>query len=281
MQFSVLGSGSGGNSAVAANAHGALLIDAGLSTKQIVARLARIDVPLSAIKGILLTHEHGDHTRGLDVLLRGPLAGVPVFANAHTAEMVRRSLRAPVAWRLVETGSRFEWAGWQVETFSVPHDAVDPMGFVLERLQPGGGPRLGVVSDIGHATTSVIARLRELDALFVEANYCPQLLAADTKRPWATKQRISSRHGHLSNDQAAQLVADILTPRLRRLWLGHLSSDCNRPDVAAAVLRRALTGLAAACPEILCATQHEPTPLCPISQAAAHAKPPVFSLAAE
>lgn len=282
MQFSVLGSGSGGNSAVAADASGALLIDAGLSAKQITARLACVGIPLSAVRGILLTHEHGDHTRGLDVLLRGPLAGVPVFANAHTAEMVRRSLRAPAAWRLVETGSRFEWAGWRVETFSVPHDAVDPMGFVLEHAPgAGGGPRLGVVSDIGHATTAVIARLRELDALFVEANYCPHLLAADTKRPWATKQRISSRHGHLSNDQTAQLVADIFTPRLRRLWLGHLSSDCNRPDVASAVLRRALTGLAAACPEILCATQHEPTPLCPISITAAHSEAPIFSLAAE
>lgn len=260
MHFSVLGSGSGGNSAVAVGPEGALLIDAGLSAKQMLTRLERVGLAPSAVRGVLLTHEHSDHTRGLDVLLRGPLSGVPVFANPNTSEMVRRSLRAPVSWKLVETGSRFEWSGWRIETFSVPHDAVDPMGFVLER--GAGGPRLGVISDLGHATTAVIARLTDLDGLFVEANYCPNLLAADHRRPWATKQRIAGRHGHLSNDQAAELVMQVLSPRLRRLWLGHLSSDCNRPEVAAAVLRRALEARAAAHVEILCASQHEPTPFC-------------------
>lgn len=264
MRFSVLGSGSGGNGAVVAGPDGALLIDAGLSARQLLARLERIGLLPTAIRGILLTHEHSDHTRGLDVLLRGPLSGVPVFANQHTSEMVRRSLRTPVSWKLVETGSRFEWAGWRIDTFSVPHDAVDPMGFVIERSTAGAdeppGPRLGVVSDLGHATQNIAARLTALDGLFVEANYCPNLLAADTRRPWATKQRIASRHGHLSNDQAADLVAQILSPRLRRLWLGHLSSDCNRPDVATAVLRRTLDSRAASHVEIVCASQNEPTP---------------------
>jgi len=269
MRFSVLGSGSGGNGAVVAGPEGALLIDAGLSAKQIISRIERVGLRPSEIRGVLLTHEHGDHTRGLDVLLRGPLAGVPVFANSHTSEMVRRSLRARVTWRLVETGGAFEWAGWRVETFSVPHDAVDPMGFVIERVNDGShhppaSPRLGVISDLGHATPAVIGRLRDLDGLFVEANYCPQLLAADTRRPWATKQRISSRHGHLSNDQTAELVTQIVSPRLRRLWLGHLSSDCNRPEVATAVLRHALLARAANHVEIFCARQDEPTPFCPL-----------------
>lgn len=266
MRFSVLGSGSGGNGAVVAGPDGALLIDVGLSARQVLARLERVGLTPSEVRGVLLTHEHGDHTRGLDVLMRGPLAGVPVFANRHTSEMVRRSLRAPVTWKLVETGSGFEWAGWRIETFSVPHDAVDPMGFVIERCgeatPAGRGPRLGVISDLGHATTAVVGRLSDLDGLFVEANYCPNLLAADTRRPWATKQRIASRHGHLSNDQAAELVGQVLSPRLRRLWLGHLSSDCNHPDVATAVLRRALEARAAAHVEILCASQDEPTPFC-------------------
>lgn len=274
MRFSVLGSGSGGNGAVVAGPTGALLIDVGLSAKQILVRLARVGLAPTDVRGVLLTHEHGDHIRGLDVLMRGPLRGVPVFANPHTSEMVRLSLRSPVTWKLVETGSRFEWAGWRIETFSVPHDAVDPMGFVIERaerhaqehaqehVESARGPRLGVISDLGHATTAVLGRLTDLDGLFVEANYCPDLLAADTRRPWATKQRIASRHGHLSNDQAAELVAQVLSPRLRRLWLGHLSSDCNHPDVATAVLRRALDARSAAHVEILCASQNEPTPFC-------------------
>lgn len=255
MRFSILGSGSGGNAAVVDGPEGALLIDAGLSARQILTRLAHIGLAPQRLRGVLLTHEHGDHTRGLDVLLRGPLAEVPVFANPHTSEVVRRQLRASAQWRLVETGSVFSWAGWQVETFSVPHDAVDPMGFVIQRGVTG--PRLGLVSDLGHATTLVQARLRDLDALFLEANYCPQLLAADMKRPWATKQRIASRHGHLSNDQAAALTAAIASPRLRRLWLGHLSGDCNSPDVALSVFRRTVPDLTA---EIVCACQAEPTP---------------------
>lgn len=255
MRFSVLGSGSGGNAAVVDGPEGALLIDVGLSARQIVTRLMRQGLELQRVRGVLLTHEHSDHTRGLDVLLRGPLAGVPVFANSFTSEVLRRQLRASVEWRLVETGSTFQWAGWQVETFPVPHDAVDPMGFVIQRGVEG--PRLGVVSDLGHATTVVQARLRELDALFLEANYCPQLLAADQKRPWATKQRIASRHGHLSNDQAAALAAAVASPRLRRIWLGHLSSDCNSPEVALATFRRVAPSLTA---EIMCACQTEPTP---------------------
>jgi phosphoribosyl 1,2-cyclic phosphodiesterase len=259
MHFSVLGSGSGGNGAVVTGPEGALLIDAGLSARQTLARLEVVGVAPSSVRAVLLTHEHGDHTRGLDVLLRGPLAGVPIYANPHTCEVLRSSLRVPAEWRLVETGSVFECTGWRIETFSVPHDAVDPMGFVIG--DPGGGSRLGVVSDLGHTTTTMLAGLRELDALFLEANYCSQLLAADTRRPWATKQRIASRHGHFSNDQAAALVVEILSPRLQRLWLGHLSADCNCPNVATAVLRNALDSRAASHVEIHCARQDEPTPL--------------------
>jgi phosphoribosyl 1,2-cyclic phosphodiesterase len=264
MHFSVLGSGSGGNGAVVAGPEGALLIDAGLSARQTLSRLEAVGVAAAAVRGVLLTHEHGDHTRGLDVLLRGPLAGVPVFANPHTCEMLRPTLRSAAAWRLVETGSVFDCAGWRVETFSVPHDAVDPMGFVIG--DRAGAARLGVLSDLGHSTTAVLARLRELDALFVEANHCPRLLAADTRRPWSTKQRIAGRHGHLSNDQAAALVVEVLSPRLQRLWLGHLSADCNCPTVATEVVRRALASRSADHVEVWCAGQHEPTPLTPIGR---------------
>lgn len=101
--------------------------------------------------------------------------------------------------------------------------------------------------------------LRDLDALFIEANYCPDLLANDTKRPWGTKQRIASRHGHLSNEQCAEIVAQIALPRLRRLLLGHLSSDCNCPDRAAMVIGQFLAQKGLPLPEIHCACQHEPT----------------------
>ncbi|MGI8604688.1 MAG: MBL fold metallo-hydrolase [Verrucomicrobiales bacterium] len=259
MKLCVLGSGSGGNCAVVIGPGGSFLIDAGLSARQILSRLVEIGIAADSLLGVLLTHEHGDHTRGLDVLLRGPLAQVPVYCNPHTCAVVRPALREDKCWRLIETGSAFFLAGLRVETFSVPHDAVDPIGFVLEN--PSSGSRFGILSDIGHATTNVLARLRDLDGLFLEANYCPTRLANDAKRPWATKQRISSRHGHLSNDQAADLVSAIASPRLRRLLLGHLSRECNCPATATSVLASALTRLGFANIDIVCATQDQPTAL--------------------
>jgi phosphoribosyl 1,2-cyclic phosphodiesterase len=258
MKLCVLGSGSGGNCAVVSGPGGSFLIDAGLSARQILSRLERVGVAFDSIVAVLLTHEHGDHTRGLDVLLRGALADLPVYCNSHTSTMVRQTIREEKRWRLVETGSGFDLAGLRVQTFSVPHDAVDPMGFVIEN--PVSGCRLGVLSDLGCPTAGVLDHLCHLDALFLEANYCPALLASDTKRPWPTKQRISSRHGHLSNDQAAELVAAIASPRLRHLLLGHLSRDCNNPAAATSVLGRALATLGHSGIEIICALQDEPTP---------------------
>lgn len=258
VKFCVLGSGSSGNCAVISGPHGSLLIDAGLSARQITDRLRQAGVAPESLRGVLLTHEHGDHTRGLDVLLKGPLSGIPVLCNRHTRRVVRPGLREDKIWRLVETGARFEFAGWEIETFSVPHDAVDPMGFVLE--DSSSGARLGVLSDLGHATANVIARLRDLDGLFLEANYCPELLATDTRRPWSTKQRISSRHGHLSNDQAAELLAAVACRRLRHVWLGHLSRDCNSPERALGRAMQALARLGLGEVNVLCASQGVPTP---------------------
>ena len=262
MKLGVLGSGSAGNCAVVIGSGGPVLVDAGLSARQILTRLEAMGVAGESLCGVLLTHEHGDHTRGLDVLLRGPLAGVPVYCNSHTCAVLRPGLRDNKHWRLIETGAVFELAGLRIESFSVPHDAVDPIGFVLEN--PLTGSRLGIVSDLGHPTAGVQVRLRDLDVIFLEANYCPTRLANDVRRPWATKQRIASRHGHLSNDQAAELAAAIASPRLRRLLVGHLSQDCNDPAIATAVIAASLARHGFAEIEILCALQDEPISLFPV-----------------
>ena len=130
----------------------------------------------------------------------------------------------------------------------MPHDAVEPVGFVFHRE----GRSIGLVSDAGHVTKRVSDLLSGVQALFIEANYDDELLEADTKRPWSTKQRISSRHGHLSNAQTAALVAELIPAGLRRVVLGHLSKDCNKPEVAIA----AMSSLGI---EVACACQHEPT----------------------
>jgi phosphoribosyl 1,2-cyclic phosphodiesterase len=128
-----------------------------------------------------------------------------------------------------------------VDTFSVPHDAYDPVGFLLRTVCGN----IGFLTDLGHATKLVIERVRRAQVLVLETNHDHQLLQDDTRRPWSVKQRIQSRHGHLSNDAAALLAAEIVTADLHHLYLGHLSRDCNRPELAHHTVSRKLTDLGA------------------------------------
>jgi phosphoribosyl 1,2-cyclic phosphodiesterase len=226
IQITVLGSGSGGNCTLVATDKTALLVDAGLSCRQITERLAAAGRSLNDVDAVLLTHEHNDHVSALAVL--GKRRAVPVFANRFTAEAVAHDAGARVAWRLFETGRGFEIGDISVESFSVPHDAQDPVGFVIHNCNAS----VGFITDLGHATRLVSDRLRSLDALVLESNHDVKMLQDNPDRPWATKQRILSRHGHLSNEDAAKLAGEIVTARLQHLVLAHLSRDCNKPELA-------------------------------------------------
>lgn len=258
LQVLILGSGSSGNCALVCTGKTRLLIDAGLSAGQIVSRLASVGVGMDTLSGVLITHEHGDHCRGLPVLLRKH--PMPLLCNALTREVLRDSLPDTRHWNIIPNGSSFEYAGLGIDTFSVPHDAADPMGFVLRH----GDSALGILTDAGHATPVMRQRLKNLDTLFIEANYDTQLLASDTKRPWSTKQRISGRHGHLSNEQAAGLIAELASARLERIILGHLSRDCNTADRAISAVRTALHQQSWHEVDIVCAPAHVPTPWHPV-----------------
>ncbi len=244
MRFAVLGSGSGGNAAVIEAGGSRLLVDAGLSARQIVRRLRLMGIDPASLDGVLLTHEHGDHVRGLRVLMKS--LSVPIYATPMTREVVREQV-AGASWKIFECGATFVFGGLSVQSFAVPHDAVEPVGFVFRCEERS----VGLVSDSGHVTPRILDALRGVESLFVEANYDDALLEADTRRPWSTKQRIASRHGHLSNAQAAALVADLAADGLRRVVLGHLSRDCNTPEAALAAIRGVV-------PEIACACQDEP-----------------------
>jgi len=211
-----------------------LLVDAGLSAKQLLARMQGLGLSPDSFNGILLTHEHGDHIRGLRVLLKH--MPVPVYTTAATARVVKDTGVDDATWKIFDAGQIFRIGGVQIESFAIQHDAVDPVGFVFQGQQS----KFGLLSDAGFVTRSMVERLRGVHGLFVEANYDEALLEADTKRPWSTKQRISSRHGHLSNAQTAALVAEVAHPALRRVVLGHLSQDCNAPDLAISILRKSL-----------------------------------------
>ncbi|MBE2179713.1 MAG: MBL fold metallo-hydrolase [Chthoniobacterales bacterium] len=236
MDLLVLGSGSSGNAAIVRCGGTTVLVDAGLSARKLLARLAALGVGAGDIDAVLLTHEHGDHTGALPVLMRS--LRCPIYATRLTADELcgQDPRNASSTWRTFSTGASFAIGSLQIDAFSVPHDAADPVGFTI-RCQ---GVVLGLLTDLGHVNRSVIHHVTGAHCLFVEANHDEALLQADTKRPFAIKQRIMSSHGHLSNRAAADLATQILESGLRHVVLGHLSRDCNAPDIAIATVREAL-----------------------------------------
>ncbi len=226
LKVCILGSGSSGNSTFVASDTTALLIDAGLSARAIEQRLSVIGRSTDEVRGICISHEHGDHTQGLRVLHQR--AGIPLYANAGTVEALRRTPENDsLRWQIFTTGSPFQVGDLSVEPFAVPHDAYEPVGFVIA----SGDTRIGIVTDMGMCTTLIRERLRHCHAVVIESNHDEHMLK-EANRPWHLKQRIGGRQGHLSNQGAALLLEEIAGPHLRHVFLAHLSEDCNRPELA-------------------------------------------------
>ena len=238
-----------------------LLIDAGFSGRQIRQRLASIGRTPETLNGILLTHEHSDHIQGL-VGLSAKLQ-VPVYCNRLTQEAVEQQLQVKFDWRLFATGASFDVGDVTVDTFSVPHDAYDPIGFLVHTVDAN----FGFLTDLGHATKLVIERVRSANVLVLETNHDLKLLQDDPKRPWSVKQRIMSRHGHLSNEAAAEVTEQIVSAELCHLYLGHLSRDCNRPELAYQVIWERLQKIGATHTEVKSTSQDEPSPTLEMSRA--------------
>ena len=270
----MLGSGSGGNSALVATDHCKILVDGGLSARQIILRLEHCGVAPEHLDGVLLTHEHGDHVCGLEVLCRK--FHVPIYANALTAEAVRCPAYAGLGehrnWRIFRTGAEFSICDILIETFPVPHDAVDPVGFVFH----AGSSSMGFITDLGFATKMLVERLRDVHTLVIETNHDEKLLQADSHRPWPVKQRIQSRHGHLSNVAAAGVIEKLLPGRVERVVLGHLSRDCNTPSLALGAVRDSLAKSGKVELELHCATQSDVSECFRIGDTRAGAFQPTF-----
>ncbi len=234
LKICILASGSSGNCTYIASPTTAILVDAGLSAREIGRRLDALAVPLAGLAGVCVSHEHSDHTAGLRVL--NQRHGVPIYANAATAQAIRQDAQfAEVPCRIFENGHSFEVGDLRIEPFSVPHDAYDPVGFAVT----SAGVRVAVVTDIGVPTTLVRERLKGCHALVLESNHDEWLLQA-AKRPEYLKQRIRGRQGHLSNERAGSLLAEIASPALAHVFLAHLSEECNRHDLALATAQRHL-----------------------------------------
>jgi len=244
-----------------------VLIDAGLSARRLDQLLSdHTALSLDAIDAIFLTHEHGDHCSGIDGLRKHP--HIRLYANAPTARAIQAKLKHRPQWVHFETGARFAYRDLEVTSFSIPHDAQEPVGFRFEC----GGQTVVSLTDLGYAPPNVRAQLTEADILVVEANHCSELLKADPKRPWSLKQRISGRHGHLSNAATAELLAATANPRWRHLFLVHLSRDCNSPEAVATALAPVRAQLSPHC-EITILPPGEPSPLLDLSAAPNAAAP--------
>ena len=254
VQLTILASGSSGNCAYLETDDARLLIDAGLSARQIRQRLLGIGRTPEKLSGILITHEHADHIQGLGVL--ASKLQIPVYCNRLTKEAIELEFASRFDFRIFSTGGSFSVGDVQVDTFSVPHDAYDPVGFLIHTADGN----IGFLTDLGHATKLVLERVRRANVLLLEANHDLKLLQEDTKRPWSVKQRIVSRHGHLSNEAAAEVAGQVLSAELQHLYLGHLSGDCNRPELAHRVVGGRLAQLGGTHVRVETALQHAPRP---------------------
>lgn len=230
LTVATLASGSSGNCTYIGDGQAGLLVDCGISTKQILLRLDQLGLADAPIDAVLITHEHSDHVGAARVLsnrLRKRTGrDVPFYMTAGTRGRVKAQCM-PAAVEEIRPAERFAVGHLEVDPFPVPHDTADPVGYRVR----SGGTWAGVVTDLGRPTALVAEKLRSLSIAVLEFNHDFELLMGGAY-PWPLKQRIRSSHGHLSNEQAAQLLDDALNPTLQHLALAHLSGENNRPERA-------------------------------------------------
>ena len=248
----VLGSGSKGNCTVVHYGGKALMIDAGLSCREMQRRLGECRCLDSLdFQGILVTHEHGDHISGLRLCSQKLEA--PIYATMPCARGIRNKDAKIKQVATFVAGGSFTVGPFTVTPFSIPHDANDPVGYIVSVDEW----RIGVATDIGYASSTVEYQLKECDALVLESNHDMNMLAA-SNRPWETKQRIMSRNGHLSNVSTAELLERIVSPRTRNIVLAHISLDCNTQEKALECAGQALSTLHRNDIALMAARQFEP-----------------------
>lgn len=257
LRFAVLASGSKGNSVYVEAAETRLLIDCGISAREAGRRLTGLGIDPETIRAILVTHEHRDHVSGIPVFCKKKAVRVFMNRATHAAWHAGREASHVRVEEFV-TGEPFEIGDLRIEPFSISHDAAEPVGFVLRT----GNEALGLMTDLGHVTTLVREKVRGLDALILESNHDPELLH-ECAYPWELKQRILSRTGHLSNQDAAALVSDIgcdPDSRLQVLVGAHVSENSNIPELVDDGLRKACaTGHFEFSPEIVVAAAAQAT----------------------
>ncbi len=247
MKFTVLGSGSTGNAILICAEKTKILVDAGLSAKEILRRMALVGVDFAELDAILITHEHSDHASGLRVLLNS--VKCPVFMSGETRAAYLREKSNKnnkesqkrldaIKNRVVEIESSKDFRIGEIdfEPFSVPHDAADNFGFVAKNA----GIKVATVLDLGYLTTLVKDKLQNCDGIIIESNHDRNMLKACAIYSWDLKQRILSNTGHLSNEELSDWLTGEFDGAARHIVLAHLSQRANEPHLARLTAQTAL-----------------------------------------
>ena len=236
LRIRVLGSGSTGNATLVESGETRILIDVGVGPRELQKRLAACEVDPESISLAFLSHEHGDHSRGARSFSKRH--GVPIAATRGTLHALSLDDDDDIAGcEEVVSGEAFRVDGLSVTGVNIPHDAAEPLAFVISN----GTTRLGHATDLGHMDRAVREAFRACDALLIESNYDAAMLR-DGPYPWSLKQRIQSPWGHLSNDDVARYLSRDLGPACRQVVLAHLSQTNNHPEVAQMTAELALAG---------------------------------------
>lgn len=238
MRVTVLGSGSRGNAVLVEAGADRILVDAGFSGRDLARRLETVEVDPDSITGIVITHDHGDHTRGMGVFARRH--GTPLHITPRTREACASLLRGDEAVFEYDSAVPFQLGALRIDPFLTIHDAADPVAVTVTDTRTGS--KLGVATDLGRPTTSVRAALARSHLLVLEANHDHARLW-NGPYPWSVKQRIASSRGHLSNNASAELAAELFHGDLAGVVLAHLSDSCNDAATARDRVGRRLDAL--------------------------------------
>jgi len=257
MRFSVLGSGSRGNSVYLESGKTGILIDAGFSGKELAKRLSIIDRDLSCVKMICITHEHGDHISGAGVISRR--CSIPVLANAATFKAAGKRFGKVFQHIEFETGDLIEFQDINIRSFRISHDTADPVGFVIGNNELS----VGYCTDTGKVSYLMERRLGGCNGLILEFNHNLEMLK-NGPYPLSLQQRVRSSRGHLSNEDGAEFLKKIISSRLQVAVLGHLSEINNTPQLARIEAEKILPDDWQV--ELMIASQEEPTPLFTLSE---------------
>lgn len=218
MKICTLASGSSGNSVYLESAYTKILIDVGISLRQIKLRLASIGVEIADLDAVIISHEHSDHTHAINRI------DAPVYVSSSTTDIWKNKVTDLMEF---DSETSFMFNDLEIIPFSVPHDAIDPVGFTIN----DGHKKLGIATDIGSVTGLVVQRLKCCNILVLESNHDTEILLY-SKYPWQLKQRIKGRLGHLSNKQSAWLLESVVSDELQHVVLAHLSKVNNTPEIA-------------------------------------------------